>query len=90
LVKTLYPKVFQPASHTTTNYGLRIYDAPTNLPVRDPASTNLLAHSLTLWTSPPIVQHMWSTIYEPPHSQHLSSVTTKHMNLPAHIPTREY
>jgi len=42
--------------HHTSNYfdhGPRIYNATTNLPARDPASTNLLAHSPTLRTSRP-------------------------------------
>jgi len=77
-----------------------IYDALTNLPVcvsaftnlpaRSLASTNLPACSPTLWTSPPVVQHAWSTNYEPPCSQHLSSVSTKHTNLLARIPIQEY
>jgi len=53
-------------------------------------STNLLARSPTLQTSPSVVQHMWSTSYEPLRSQHLSSVSTKHTNLPARIPIREH
>jgi len=36
-------------------HGLRIYDAPMNLPTRGLASTNLPARSATLQTSPPVV-----------------------------------
>ena len=39
-------------------HGLRIHDAPTNLPARGPASTNLPARSPTLRTYPFVVQHM--------------------------------
>jgi len=75
--------------HTIIDHGLRIYDTHTNLPARGPTSTNLLARSPTLRTSPLVVQHMWSISYESPRSQHLSSVSTEHTNLPACIPTRE-
>jgi len=39
-------------------------------------------------TSPLVVQHMWSTSYVPPRTQHLSTVSTKHTNLPRSYPHR--
>jgi len=83
LAKFLIPQGFSTFnSHNKVSHGLRIYDALTNLPVRSPASTNLSARSPTLQTCSPVVQHTWSTSYVPPRTQHLSSVSTKHMNLP--------
>ena len=49
-------------------------------------STNLPARSPTLRTYSPVVQHTWSTGYVPPHTQHLSSVSTEHTNLPCSYP----
>jgi len=40
--------------------------------------------------TPPVVQHTWSSSYEPSRSQQLSSVRTEHMNFPARTPTREH
>jgi len=57
-----------------------------NLPARGPASTNLLIGSPTLRTYPPVLQHTWSTSYVPPRTQHLSSVSTEHTNLPRSYP----
>jgi len=64
------------------------HDAHTNLPARGLASTNLLARSPTLRTYPPVVQHMWSSSYVPPRTQHLSTMSTEHTNLPRSYPHR--
>jgi len=82
-----YPQGFSAiTSINQVSHRLRIYDAHMNLPARGPASTNLPARSPTLRTYPPVVQHMWSTSYVPPHTQHLSNVSTEHMNLPRSYP----
>jgi len=87
LAKFLVPKGFSTFnSHNKVSHRLRIYDAHTNLSGHGPASTNLPARSPTLRTCPPIVQHTWSTSYVPPRKQHLSSVGTKHTNLPRSYP----
>jgi len=65
------------------------YDTHTNLPARGPKSTNLPAHSPTLRTCPPVVQHLWSTSYVPPRTQHLSIVSTNIWTYLARIPTGE-
>jgi len=60
------------------------------LPLRTSPPVVLLyeppARSPTLWTYPPVVQHMWSTSHVPPCMQHLSSVSTEHTNLPRSYP----
>ena len=82
------PRLLNFQFNNKVSHGLRIHDAHTNLPACGPASTNLPARSPTLWTCPPIVQHMWSTSYVPPRTQHLSTVSTKHTNLPRSYPHR--
>ena len=50
-------KLLFQAHHTNTVPQTQDIHASTNLPTCGPASTNLPAHSLTLQTSPPVVQH---------------------------------
>jgi len=80
------PRLFNLQLNNKVSHVLRIHDAHTNLPVRGPASTNLSARSPTLWTYPPVVQHMWSISYVPSRTQHLSTVSTEHTNLPRSYP----
>ena len=86
MAKTLSPRLFKLHFTQLVSLGLRIYNAHTNLPTRGPASTNLVALSPALWTCPPVVQHTWSTSYVPPRTQHPSSVSTEHTNLPCSYP----
>jgi len=83
-----HPKAFQLLTYNKVSHGLRIPDAHTNLPARGPASTNLPARSHTLQTYAPVVQHMWSSSYVPPRTQHLSTMSTEHTNLPRSYPHR--
>ena len=78
----ILPRLFNLHTNNKVSHGLRIHDAHMNLPARGLASTNLLARTPTLRTYPPIVQHMRSTSYVPPRTQHLSIVSTEHTNLP--------
>jgi len=82
------PKVVQLLTHNKVSHGLRIPDAHMNLPARGPASTNLPTRSPTLRTYPLVVQHMWFTSYTPPRTQHLSTLSMKHTNLPRSYPHR--
>jgi len=68
--------------HNKVSHGLRIPDAHTNMLAHGPTSTNLPTRSPTLRTYPPVVQHMWFTSCVPPRTQHLSTVSTEHTNLP--------
>jgi len=87
LDKFLIPQGFSTFnSHSKVNHGVMIYDAHTNLFTRGFAPTNLRACSPNLRTYPPIVQHMWSTSYVPPRTQHLSNVSMKHTDLPRSYP----
>jgi len=87
MVKSLIPQGIPTfTSHNIVNHGLMIYDAHTNLPAHGPASTNLPICSPTLRTYPPVVQHMWSTRYVPPRTQHLTNVSTEHTNLSRSYP----
>jgi len=79
-------RLFNLQHNNKVSHGLRIYDAHTNLSARGHASTNLPARSPTLRTCPPVVQHMWSTSYVHPRTQHLSIVSTDHTNLPRSYP----
>jgi len=81
-------RLFHLQFNNKVSHGLRIYDAHTNLPTRGPASTNIPVRSPTLRTCPPVVQHMWSTNYVPPRTQHLSTVSTEHTNVPRSYPHR--
>jgi len=85
---SILPRLFKLQHNNKVSHGLRIYDAHTNLLARGHASTNLLACSPTLRTCPPVVQHMWSTSYVPARTQHLSTVSTDHTNLPRSYPHR--
>jgi len=84
----ILPRLFNLHTNNKVSHGLRIHDAHMNLPARGPASTNLPARSHTLQICPPVVQHMWSTSYVPPRTQHLSTVSTEHTNLPRSYPHR--
>ena len=87
MAKFLIPQGFSTfTSHNKVSHGLSIYGAHTNLPVRGPASTNLPTRSPTLRTCPSVLQHRWSTSYVPSHTLHLSSMSTKHTNLPHSYP----
>jgi len=84
----ILPRLFTFQLNHKVSHGLRIHDAHTNLPARGPVSTNLPARSPTLRTCLPVVQHMWSTSHVPPRTQHLSTVSTEHTNLPRSYPHR--
>ena len=87
MVRSLIPpRLLNLQFNNKVSHGLRIHDAHTNLPARGPASTNLPARSPNLRTCLPVVQHMWSTSYVPPCTQHLSTVSTEHTNLPRLYP----
>jgi len=75
------------ATYPSWSYGFQCFHKPARSWSN---STNRPARSPTLWTFLPVVQHTWSTSYEPLNMQHLSSVSTEHTNLPTRIPTREY
>jgi len=82
------PRLFNHQFNNKISHGHKIYDAHMNMSVCGPASTNLSARSPTLRTCPPVVQHMWSTSYVPPRTQHLSTMSTEHTSLPRSYPHR--